>query len=284
MVISIAICICTRDRPESLRICLKSIVDQSVLPDQVLVSDDSSDPTETSALCTEFSFVTYMEGPKRGLCANRNRVIAAAHCSHISLIDDDGVLAKEFVARAFEHAQRESPTMIITGSVLEFGSLLFHPGSPDIWGNFTQKPGSRGYETIQLNCNLFPRAAFDIARFDELIQYGFEDMDLCSHLLSEGYTIKWDPCLVNSHHPPVQNHTMTVERFRLWEQARYYTSLKRYVLWKRRPLLGILYACSAPFYTMAFSAKWKQWARIPNAPADMLIALRLFARFIKLSK
>ena len=235
-------------------------------------------------LCSEFPFVTYMAGPKTGLCANRNRVIAAAQSTHVSLIDDDGVLATNFVERARAHAQVESPTTILTGSVLEFGTLLFHPGSPDIWGNFTQKVRGSGYETIQLNCNLFPRAAFDVAHFDELIRYGFEDMDVCSHLLSIGYSIRWDPDLVNTHHPPVQTAEMTDERFRQWEQARYYTSLKRYAVWKRQPVLAVLYVCVAPIYSMAFSARWRKWSRIPHFPMDMLIAVRLFLRYRSLAK
>lgn len=273
---TVGICICTKDRPESLRLCLQGIAAGSLLPDEVIVSDDSKSPEDTVALCLEFAFVRYIVGPKTGLCANRNMVVAASRSTHLALIDDDAVLAKDFVRRALQHARTEEPKIIVTGSVLEFGTQLFSPGCPDIWGNFTQKTRNGQYETIQLNCNLFPRSSFDCSQFDELIQYGFEDMDLCSHLLAMGYQIKWDPELINFHYPPVQTTTITSERFRQWERARYYTSLKRYILWKRRPLLGIFYALVAPLYTMMFSAKWGKWERIPFILPDMIVAVKLF--------
>ena len=281
---SITVCICTRDRADSLRTCLQSIAQQTIPPDEILVSDDSVDSVETETVCSEFSLVTYMRGPQTGLCSNRNKVIAAAQSSYISLIDDDGVMAADFIARAREHATKDGPRTITTGSVLEFGRLLFHPGSPDIWGNFTQNAGRRGIETIQLNSNLFPRVAFDVASFDELIQYGFEDMDLCSHLLSEGYVISWDPEMINSHFPPAQSHAMSEERFCLWEQARYYTSLKRNFIWNNKRAFGVFYVCAAPLYTMAFSARWRKWSRIWDAIPNMFVAVQLFARFRTLSK
>lgn len=279
---SVCICICTMDRPGALRACLQSIVAGEVTPQQVIVSDDSPLPHGTQEVCAAFPFVEYMEGPHRGLCANRNRVIAAARTTHVSLLDDDATVGKDFVRRALDHAQHDDDHAIITGDVLD-GGQVFRPGAPDFWGRFLPTPRNGRYETLQLNCNLFPLQAFQTAHFDELIDYGFEDMDLCSALLAAGYRILYDPEMQNQHFPPPQDERTARNRFGRWEQARYYTSLKRYFIWQRSPLLGFFYAAAAPLYTALFSARWRKWHRIPKAPGDMLKALRVFQQFRRAS-
>lgn len=276
---SLAICICTMDRPDALRTCLESIWHSDTVPQQVIVSDDSLEPEATRKLCDQFPFVQYIDGPNRGLCANRNQVIARATTSHVSLLDDDAVIAKEFVRLALDHARSDGERTIITGSVLD-GGQVFRPGTPDFWGRFTESTRKSRYETIQLNCNLVPRAAFHIAQFDELIRYGFEDMDLCSALLAAGYCINYDPAMMNQHFPPSQSPEVALGRFRRWEQARYYTSLKRYFIWERSPAKGLFYLLTAPLYTAVFSAKWKEWKRIPQVPADITIAFKLFLHYV----
>lgn len=284
---TLTICICTVDRPDPLRACLQSIASGELRPDQVLVSDDSRSPQATEAVCSAFDFVTYLEGPRRGLCANRNSVIARATSTHVSLVDDDAVVGPDFVSRAIDHANNDVGRVIVTGSVLEGGTRLVLPGASDFCGHFTYGPRERTwwnrlsgrFETIHLNSNLFPRAAFDVAQFDELIQFGFEDMDLCSHLLAQGYRIEWDPKMINSHYPPPRTEPASWMRWRNWTRARYYTSLKRYFLWSRRPHLGLAYLLIAPVKIVLHSAKVGEWAQISPTPGDMLIAIRLFLKF-----
>ena len=281
--VSVCVCICAMDRPAVLRNCLQSIADGEVLPQQVIVSDDSRSPEATREVCAGFSFVEYLEGPHRGLCANRNRVIAAARTTHIVLLDDDAAVGKEFVGRVLHHARQNDDHTIVTGNVLD-GGQVFRPGAPNFWGQFLQTPRDGRYETIQLNCNLFPRGAFQSASFDDLIEYGFEDMDLCSALLAAGYCIQYDPELQNRHFPPSQDERTARRRFRRWEQARYYTSLKRFFVWRRMPMRGCVYAVVAPLYTAIFSARWRKWHRVPEAPGDMLKAVRCFGRFLRLRR
>ena len=269
------------DRPAVLRACLASIADGEVMPEQVIVSDDSRASSSVKEVCESFPFVEYLEGPQRGLCANRNRVIAAARTTHIALLDDDAAVGRDFVRRALVQARQNDDHAIVTGSVLD-GGQVFRPGAPNFWGQFLQTPRDGRYETIQLNCNLFPRGAFQAASFDELIEYGFEDIDLCSALLSAGYRIQYDPELQNQHFPPGQDERTARRRFGHWEQARYYTSLKRYFVWQRAPLRGCFYAVAAPVYTAMFSARWRKWHRIPEAPGDMLKALQRFGTFLRL--
>lgn len=275
---SVGICICAMDRPEALQTCLQSIAEGDLLPAQVIVSDDSRNSQAVRDMCARFPFVEYQQGPRRGLCANRNQVIAAARTSHIALLDDDAAVSADFVSRALEHARNDDAYTIISGDVLD-GGQVFEPGSADFWGRFLQTPRGDRYETIQLNCNLFPRHAFEVASFDELIVYGFEDMDLCNALLVAGFRIEHDPALQNQHFPPPQDQRTSRKRFRQWEEARYFCSLKRFFVWEQSPVRGLVYIFAAPIHTAVFSARWRQWHRLPEIPGMMFRALRGFFRF-----
>jgi len=69
-------CICTSGRPVELERCLASITGGTRQPRAVIVSDDSAEPgvaKQVQDICGRYEFVTYVEGPRRGLCGNRAR-------------------------------------------------------------------------------------------------------------------------------------------------------------------------------------------------------------------
>ena len=57
-------------RPEILRRCLASLCAGHLLPDEIIVSDDSRAPEAVEAVCRDFPRIRYSRGPRRGLCAN----------------------------------------------------------------------------------------------------------------------------------------------------------------------------------------------------------------------
>ncbi len=269
---TLSVLVCTVDRPDILRRCLASIADGDVQPNEVLVSDDSRDGAEVAAVCAAFPWVRYLRGPRRGLCANRNAVIRAATGDFVSLLDDDAVVSADFIARARAVIATLPPRTLVTGTVIETD----HPviaGNATFLGFFGKPPNGR-HENINLNCNLFPRAAFAEASFDETIFYGYEDMDLCARLLSLGYTIRLEPALVNTHLPPTRNAAVDKERFRMRERARFYTSVKRYLLWERKPAKLLAYIVVAPLHRALHAIKTGKWFDLPHAVADMAFALR----------
>src|SRR4051794_23852629 len=98
---SIALCICTMNRPSDLSKCLKSVFDGEVQPDEVLVSDDSDDGSDNEAIAARYP-VTYVAGPRQGLALNRVQCVAATSSrhSHILFIDDDVTLPAEYLRHA----------------------------------------------------------------------------------------------------------------------------------------------------------------------------------------
>ncbi|MBV9848954.1 MAG: glycosyltransferase family 2 protein [Armatimonadetes bacterium] len=246
---TISVCICTMDRPDVLRRCLNSIIKAAGLPWEIIVSDDSGQPEATDALCRSFAPVKYVRGPRAGLCANRNAAISACSGTYVSLLDDDALLSENFIDTAGRLIAQSDPRTIFTGDVVEGGRII-QPRNPSFWGHFNRQACGR-HETINLNSNLFPRSAFDLAAFDEAITYGCEDMDICSRLLAAGYRIEYRPELVNQHIPPPKSAALLDRQRQQSEQARFYTSLKRYLLWQKKPLKALAYVILAPLHLTA---------------------------------
>jgi glycosyltransferase involved in cell wall biosynthesis len=269
---SLTICICTIDRPEVLRRCLDAIAAGKRRPDEILVSDDSLDGLPSRMICELYPGVRYIEGPRKGLCANRNVVISAAGGDYVTLLDDDAVVSETFVLRAYEAIRDCSEKIIITGSVIEDGKPVV-AANPSFLGYFTDMRVDKR-KNVNLNCNVFPKQAFSDATFDENIGYGYEDMDLCSCLVSMGYVIKFDSALTNTHLPPQKAINEKQKRFTQANRARFYTSVKRYLLWEKNLAKLLAFILVAPVHRAVHDAKTKRWYDIPHSVSDMLFAVR----------
>lgn len=270
---SLALLICTMDRPDVLKRCLESIVAGQALPLEIIVSDDSPDGQDTEAICSAFPNVRYIKGPGRGLCANRNAIIRQSRADFLSLLDDDAVVSSDFIKNALGMIGNVPEKTLITGRIYETEDLQGAPNNRSFLGFFGNPPKTR-FENIHLNCNLIPRAAFDEVQFDERIAYGYEDMDVCSQLLVRGYSIRYEPSLINWHLPPRRNLAKEKERFTLAERARFYTSVKFYMLWQRNFPALITYILAAPAHRVLHAVKSGKWYDLSHAFTDMIFAVR----------
>ena len=272
---ALSIGICTANQPAMLRRCLASIEQGESLPAEVVVGDDSLDGAQTLAVCSEFSFVRYVRGPRRGICANRNVVIAATLGEYLSLLDDDAEVTPEFVRTAQNLASLADGRTVFTGDVMENGFDRVPPTNPTFWGHYG-RPLSEvgGCETVQLNSNLFPKTAFKDARFDEHIVFGYEEMDLCQQMLSDGFRIEYRRELLSLHLPPPRSKAVELFPGLHVERARYYTSLKRYMMWQSRPVRACAYAALAPLHQAAHYILRKQIRRALAGFGDMTWAFR----------
>lgn len=88
--LTVAIVICTRNRPTLLRKCLAGISKLERAPDELIVVDNSSGDEETKAVALKFGAVYTIE-PIQGLSRARNRGLAESHSDVIAYLDDDAV-------------------------------------------------------------------------------------------------------------------------------------------------------------------------------------------------
>jgi glycosyltransferase involved in cell wall biosynthesis len=249
-----SVCICTRNRPEELRAAINSVLASSRPAHEIVVSDDSTDTRTRDLVLGEFPSVVYVEGPRRGLGANRNKAIAASSGSHITFIDDDVIMNPAFLADAaavLGGLGAAAEKAIIGGTEITHGTRVFpHKVSYLGYQAIDYAPGET-HETVVINAAIFPRGMFDQVLFDESLVYGCDEMDLSVRAIQlHGYTIVFREALVNNHYPSVVNRAFYAP---FGEASRIYVTFKRYWWVERRKLkaagfLGIAYVHILLYY------------------------------------
>ena len=116
---SSSLIISTYNRPDMLRICLLGVLDQSVLPNEILIADDGSGP-ETKQLVDEFAAksqvpIVHVWQADDGfrLAAIRNKSFAKASGDYIIQTDGDIILHKHFIR---DHIHMAKKNMFISGA------------------------------------------------------------------------------------------------------------------------------------------------------------------------
>jgi len=117
--ISCSLIISTYNWPDALNLCLKSVLNQRLLPGEVIIADDGS-KEETKRLISEFQknfpielkHIWHADEGFR-LAAIRNKAIAASAAEYIIQIDGDLVLQPHFV---IDHLAMRKPGYFVAGS------------------------------------------------------------------------------------------------------------------------------------------------------------------------
>jgi glycosyltransferase involved in cell wall biosynthesis len=111
--------IATYNWPDALRLCLMSVRQQVVLPDEVLIADDGS-REETRMLIEDYASdfpvpLRHIWHPDEGfrLAEIRNKGISAAHGDYLIQIDGDLILHPHFIA---DHLELARPGYFTAGS------------------------------------------------------------------------------------------------------------------------------------------------------------------------
>jgi GT2 family glycosyltransferase len=273
---NIALCICTRNRPEDVVKALSAAACSLLPPAQILVSDDSDEPQadRTRAGCDMASGVTYIRGPRRGLSANRNHCLDHLNPSieAVAYVDDDVVIRPDFLGKAVEAFRREPPKTIITGRENKNGADIT-PHNCSFWGHQEVVPHDENdYHTVVINTTLFPKNLFVQARFDEALRYGSEEADMCAQAEALGYRIRFCPALVNDHYPSPVNRT---EYSKVVEASRLYSTYKRYKWLERNQRKASAYALLAPLHIIGGVLKSRRLVDVPAAVKAVCTAMRL---------
>ena len=116
--IRVSVALVTRNGPERLERCLQSLRSQNIQPFEVVISDDS-DPAQTGLTreIAERYGCRYIDGPRRGLYANRNRAALACRGTHIRTMDDDHVMPEGHFELCFEAVRQDPEAVWTTGEV-----------------------------------------------------------------------------------------------------------------------------------------------------------------------
>ncbi|BAZ11714.1 family 2 glycosyl transferase [Calothrix sp. NIES-4071] len=123
---SLTVTICTKDRPDNLARCLKSLIklqqsDLEAKPRfEILVVDNAPSNNSTKELVAALSTVSYVREPKPGLNFARNRAIQEANGEILAYIDDDVVVDRNWLNGLMEAWAENTSAGAFTGQVLSY--------------------------------------------------------------------------------------------------------------------------------------------------------------------
>ncbi|MBL8960350.1 MAG: glycosyltransferase [Gemmatimonadetes bacterium] len=117
---SVDVAICTRDRPEPLRLTLDALVPQVAPPCRVLVVDNAPSTSATRAIVESFrGRVHYTCEPTPGLDHARNHALASSVADVLAYVDDD-VIADDVWLPRLRRAFTDPDVAMVTGLVEPF--------------------------------------------------------------------------------------------------------------------------------------------------------------------
>jgi O-antigen biosynthesis protein len=218
----ITIAVCTRDRPEDLKLCLDSLLRQDHPRLDILVVDNAPTTDATESLIEDsYPEVRYVREPRPGLDWARNRAIAEAHGEIIAYTDDD-VVADPGWAAALAAAFEDPQVMAVTGLVwpheLETEAQILFERYGGFSRGFRRRywrmdresgEGSFGYigagqygtgANMAYRLSVFEHVGpFDRALDVGTVTNGGGDLEMFFRVLKEGYLLAYEPAAIIRH-------------------------------------------------------------------------------------
>jgi GT2 family glycosyltransferase len=245
---TITVCVCTRNRPGELARCLQSLQLSAHAIAQTVVSDDSTDRLTTELIERSYPWVRYVQGPRRGLGANRNCALAVAEGEYVLFLDDDACLGPHFVDRCLAMLAQYGSAgqrIIVSGRENNRGVLVrAHDQSFLGFQRVPYQPNDP-LKTIVINATLFPRALFASVSFDEQLIYGYDEVDIALKAVHRGYRIVQCDEAINDHYPSAVNRSYYRPHA---EASRLYVTLNRYARFEDNPLKAVVYVLCASMH------------------------------------
>lgn len=218
---SVSVVICTRDRPEQLALCLRSLQNLSYPPHEIWVVDNAPNSDTTRQLIAQMPGIQYVLEPRPGLSMARNTGIRHSTGDLIAFTDDDVLVHPEWITR-LQQGFQDLRVMAVTGLMLPAeleteAQLIFQGGSGGPGWRYqpltfdTQffedmKPRGVPVWRIGAGANMaFRRKAFElVGNFDERLGAGAagcsEDSELWYRVLAESWLCRYEPTAVVFHY------------------------------------------------------------------------------------
>lgn len=118
--IKISVVIPTRNRPDRMVCVLSTLLNQLLLPSEIIVVDSSDDTSYSSSLITKFSSlsITWIASAP-SVCIQRNIGIKRASCEWILLCDDDIELETNYLQTLAKYIERNADCGALAGRLLQ---------------------------------------------------------------------------------------------------------------------------------------------------------------------
>jgi GT2 family glycosyltransferase len=114
---TMSVALCTRNRPDDLRMCLRSLCALQPAPLEILVVDNAPSDDRSKEVASEVPGVRYVREPRPGLSWARNRAVVECVGDVIAFVDDDVTVDKQWAGR-LQWAVAQNPAAgVVTGLV-----------------------------------------------------------------------------------------------------------------------------------------------------------------------
>jgi GT2 family glycosyltransferase len=218
----VTVAVCTRDRPEDMKLCLEAISKLDYPHLDILVVDNAPQTEATKELVeSQYPQVRYVREPRPGLDWARNRAILEAKGEIIAYTDDDVVVDPLWVKGLAQVFAENPEVMAVTGLVVPHeleteAQVLFEkyggfgrgfdrkwyrcePGQPIPWGFL-------GAGQFGTGANMaYRRSVFEeIGYFDPALDVGTPtngggDLEMFLRVIKAGYTLVYEPQAMIRH-------------------------------------------------------------------------------------
>jgi glucosyl-dolichyl phosphate glucuronosyltransferase len=258
--LTVSVIVCTKDREEEVETLMRSLCRQHRLPDELIIVDGGA-PTElerrvTAAVGGLMPLVYLHTAP--GLPRQRNRGITASHGDVVLFLDDDVVLAEDYMQEIVGFLENDATESFaaVQGAVVDCPNrgadrpiemrgwrrsvggaikdtfMLWSMGDGRIKrsGFPARAQGEQPSRTeFMSGCSMcMRRGVFDEARFDErLTGYAFmEDVDICRQMLRLGHSAAYWPRARLEHHYTTSSRTPAARLGRMMIHNHHYLHCK----------------------------------------------------------
>ena len=203
----ISVVIPTYHRPELLKKCLQrldKVVQDVSIPYQVIVSDDSINDATSTMIKTEFKWVDWVKGPRKGPAANRNNGVKNSIHRWIVFLDDDCVPEPSLIQSYVSCIEENRNYKVFEGKIIPIGEQT----------RFDQECPINTTGGLLWSCNfcIEKEFFFTIGGFDERFPFAaMEDIDLRIRVL-ERQEIYFCSNATVKHPWVIRNTKATVEK------------------------------------------------------------------------
>ncbi len=193
----ITVAVLNWNRRDDLLLALKSIRSQTYRPIEMLVVDNASTDGSAEAVEREFPEARVVQLDRNYGCpGGRNRSIPHARGNFIFYCDNDGLLHREAVERAYQAMCRYDRVSIITGLVKSFSTLEEVDTRCDVG------PMDTCYfaPTFQGGVSLHRKKMYnEVGTYPDDYMYSGEETNMAYRMLDKGHLILHDPAVILWH-------------------------------------------------------------------------------------
>jgi glycosyltransferase involved in cell wall biosynthesis len=207
----ISVLVCTRDRPQALARCLRSLNELDYPAYEVVVVDNCSCDAKVAHIIEGAGF-RYVREDRPGLDWARNRGIQESRHEIVAFIDDDAIASRGWL-RAISRVFVDPEVMAVTGLILPAEIETQSQALFEQYGGMSKGLESRLYRPLTMSARellvaqnfgaganmafrrqLFARVGgFDTALDTGTPSGGCGDLDMFHRVLAGGFTIRYQP-------------------------------------------------------------------------------------------